>query len=133
MESGRYKPYLGHFLIAAGQQQGEHHGAQWNDGDFYKWIEAACASLATEADPQLQSHVDQAVAAIVAAQRADGYLHTPVLIANRNGDATAKPLSERLAFEMYNMGHLMTAACVHRRVTGREDFIKAARKAGDYL
>jgi uncharacterized protein len=133
MESGRYKPYLGHFLIAAGQQQGEHHGAKWNDGDFYKWVEAACASLATKEDPQLQANVERAVAAIIAAQRADGYLHTPVLIAQRSGDAAAKPFSDPLAFEMYNMGHLMTAACVHHRATGRGEFLQAARKAGDFL
>jgi DUF1680 family protein len=133
MESGRYKPFLGHFLIAAGQADGEYHGAKWNDGDFYKWIEAACASLAVEPNAELGKHVDRATAAVIAAQRADGYLHTPVLIAQRHGDANAKPFNDRFAFEMYNMGHLMTAACVHHRVTGRDDFLNAARKCGDFL
>ncbi|HEX6962276.1 MAG TPA: glycoside hydrolase family 127 protein [Lacipirellula sp.] len=133
MESGQYKPFLGHFLIAAGEAEGDYHGAKWNDGDFYKWIEAACASLAVEPDAQLQAHVDRAVAAIIAAQREDGYLHTPVLVGQRNGDASAQPFSDRFAFEMYNIGHLMTAACLHHRVTGRDDLLQAACKTGDFL
>jgi DUF1680 family protein len=34
---------------------------------------------------------------------------------------------------MYNVGHLMTAACVHYRVTGRTNFLAVARKAADFL
>jgi len=133
MESGRYKPFLGHFLIAAGQAEGDYHGAKWNDGDFYKWIEAACASLAAKPHPQLAADVERAVAAIVAAQRDDGYLHTPVLIGQRNGDPAARPFADRFAFEMYNMGHLLTAASLHHRVTGRDELLQAARKTGDFL
>ena len=46
MRDGTYKPFLEHFLIAAGQAEGDYHGAQWNDGDFYKWLEAAIATWA---------------------------------------------------------------------------------------
>src|SRR5262245_42983613 len=35
MRGTKYKPYLQHFLIAAGEAEGDYHGAQWNDGDFY--------------------------------------------------------------------------------------------------
>ena len=31
------------FAIAAGLAEGRHRGAPWNDGDFYKWLEAAAA------------------------------------------------------------------------------------------
>jgi hypothetical protein len=34
---------------------------------------------------------------------------------------------------MYNMGHLITAACLHYRVTGRDDFLAIARKTADFL
>ena len=51
------------------------------------------------------------IAVIARAQRADGYLHTPVLIAWRNGDTNAAPFKDRHNFEMYNLGHLL-----HRRV-----------------
>jgi len=31
------------------------------------------------------------------------------------------------------MGHLLTAACIHHRVTGKNSFLKIARKTGDFL
>src|SRR5438874_2696135 len=31
------------------------------------------------------------------------------------------------------MGHLMTAACVHHRATGKTNLLEVARKAADYL
>src|SRR5205823_1255365 len=67
------------------------------------------------------------------AQRADGYLHTPVLIANRLGDRDARPFRDRLDFETYNLGHLLTAACVHHRATGKDSLLRIAIQAGDYL
>ena len=36
MKGTKYKPYLEHFLIAAGLSEGHYRGAKWNDGDFYK-------------------------------------------------------------------------------------------------
>ena len=36
-------------------------------------------------------------------------------------------------FETYNMGHLMTCACVHYRATGKTSLLDIARKATDYL
>ena len=35
--------------------------------------------------------------------------------------------------ELYNMGHLMTAACVHHRATGKDSYLKIATRVGDYL
>ena len=43
MKGTKYKPFYQNFLIAAGEAEGEYHGAQWNDGDFYKFLEAVCA------------------------------------------------------------------------------------------
>jgi DUF1680 family protein len=133
MRGTHYKPFYQHFLIAAGELDGEHHGAQWNDGDFYKFLEAACAVYAVTHDPALQQILDQSIAAIGRAQREDGYIHTPVLIRVRNGDASARAFQDRHHFEMYNMGHLLTAACLHHRVTGQDEFLKIARKTADYL
>lgn len=133
MRDSRYKPFLEHFLIAAGDQEGDYHGAAWNDGDFYKWIEAACYAIADNPNTDLSAAVDQAAAAIVAAQRDDGYIHTPVLIRQRNGDQTAQPFADRHDFEVYNMGHLMTAGCVRYRATGKRDMLDAGRKAADFL
>jgi DUF1680 family protein len=133
MRGTKYKPYLQHFLIAAGDLQGEYHGAQWNDGDFYKFLEAVCAVYAVTRDAHLTEILDQSIDAISRAQRSDGYLHTPLLIRARNGDSRARPFQERNHFEMYNMGHLMTAACLHHRVTGNDRFLTVARKTADFL
>ena len=133
MRGTKYKPYLEHFRIAAGLSEGKYRGASFNDGDFYKWIEAVCALQATEPDPEWDKRLDEIIEIIGQAQRADGYLHTPVLIANRNGDMTVKPFGDRFNFEMYNMGHLMTAACVHHDVTAKDNLLAIARKAADFL
>jgi DUF1680 family protein len=86
MKGEKYKPYLQHFLIAAGERDGDYHGAPWNDGDFYKFLEAASASLAAAPDPTLDSAVAESIRAIGKAQASDGYIHTPVLIRQRHGD-----------------------------------------------
>ena len=44
-----------------------------------------------------------------------------------------KPIIYFAKHELYNMGHLLTAASVHYRVTGQENFLDIARKLGDYL
>ena len=133
MKGKKYKPFLEHFRIAAGLAEGDYHGAQWNDGDFYKWMEAVCAVQAVESDPEWDRRLDEIIAIIGKAQRPDGYIHTPVLVAIRNGDTDAKPFADRFNFEMYNMGHLMTAACVHHQVTGKSELLAIARKAADFL
>jgi DUF1680 family protein len=125
--------FLHNFRVAAGLAEGRHRGAAFNDGETYKWLEAAAAIHAATGDPALLAHMDEAIRVIAAAQRADGYLFTPVLIRQRQGDPDARPLQNRLSFEVYNLGHLMTAACVHHRATGRDDLLAVARKAADFL
>jgi uncharacterized protein len=132
MKGDKYKPFYQHFLIAGGEIEGEYHGAQWNDGDFYKFLEAVSAAYAIERDPELEQILSLSIDAIGRAQRADGYIHTPVLIRQRNGEA-AKPFEDRFNFEMYNMGHLITAACIHHGVIGNDQFLTIARQAADFL
>jgi uncharacterized protein len=133
MEGTNYSQYFRNFEIAAGLAEGGYRGAPFNDGDFYKLIEAACAAYAVTHDAYLERGIERSIGVIARAQRADGYLHTPVLIKQRNGDTNAAPFQDRNNFEMYNFGHLMTAACVHYRVTGRTNFLTVARKAADFL
>jgi DUF1680 family protein len=133
MEGTQHSQFLHNFRIAAGLEPGRHRGPAWNDGDLYKWLEAAAAVYAVTKDPALDRRLDAAIAVVARAQRADGYLHTPVLIAHRNGDTAARPFQERLHFEMYNFGHLFTAACVHHRATGKRSLLDVAVKAADYL
>jgi DUF1680 family protein len=133
MEGTEHSQFLQNFRVAAGLEAGKHRGPAWNDGDFYKWLEAAAAVYAIKKDEALGRRMDDAIAVIAKAQRDDGYLHTPVLIANRNGDTSAKPFQDRLGFEMYNFGHLFTAACVHHRATGKKSLLNVATKAADFL
>jgi uncharacterized protein len=133
MEGTNYSQYFRNFEIAAGLAEGQYRGAPFNDGDFYKLVEGACAAYAVTHDEYLERGIERAVGVIAQAQRADGYLHTPVLVRLRNGDTNAAPFQARNNFEMYNLGHLMTAACVHYRVTGRTNFLAVACKAADFL
>ncbi|HEY2157067.1 MAG TPA: beta-L-arabinofuranosidase domain-containing protein, partial [Isosphaeraceae bacterium] len=122
--------FLHNFKVAAGLVEGRHRGPRWNDGDFYKWIEAASALLAASWDDALDRRLDEVIGVIARAQRDDGYLHTPVQIRARGG---AEPFHDSLDFEAYNLGHLMTAACVHHRATGKSNLLAVAAKAADYL
>jgi uncharacterized protein len=133
MEGTNYSQYLRNFEIAAGLAEGRYRGAPFNDGDLYKLIEAACAAYAMTHDEYLERGIERSIEVIAKAQRADGYLHTPVLVKQRNGDTNAVPFQDRNNFEMYNLGHLMTAACVHYRVTGKTNFLTVARQAADFL
>jgi DUF1680 family protein len=121
------------FLVAAGKKEGRHHGPKWNDGDFYKWLEAAAYVYGITHDEALNRQMDEIIAVIGAAQRQDGYIHTPVIIAQRSSPAQAAEFAERLDFETYNMGHLMTCACVHYQATGKKTLLEIAEKAADYL
>ena len=133
MKGDDHKPFYQHFEIAAGLREGTYHGAQWNDGDFYKWIESVCLLMASKGHNSWDATLDQIIEVIGLAQADDGYLHTPTLIRQRNGDTSARPFQNRFNFEMYNMGHLMTTACVHHQVTGKDSFLQIAIKAGAFL
>ena len=121
------------FEIAAGLMKGRHRGPSFHDGDFYKLFEGVAATYAVTKDPELDVQMDEAIALIAKAQRKDGYLHTPVLIEERWGTIGPEKLQKQLGFEKYNMGHLMTAACVHYRATGKDNFLQVAKGVADFL
>ncbi|MGA2444377.1 MAG: glycoside hydrolase family 127 protein [Opitutaceae bacterium] len=124
------------FLLAAGQGDGldgRHHGPPFDDGDFFKWFESVAQVYAVTHDPAVDRLMDQIIAVVAKAQREDGYFHTPTVIAERRGDPKVTAFADRNHFETYNMGHLMTAACIHYRATGKTTLLDVARKAADYL
>lgn len=133
MQGTNYSHYLQNFRIAAGLAEGRYRGAPFNDGDFYKWLEAACAMFAVTRDPQLEHIIESVIPIIAKAQRPDGYIHTHVLVRQRNGDSGSLPFQDRHNFEMYNMGHLLTAASIHYRATGRTNLLSVARRTADFL
>jgi DUF1680 family protein len=125
-------PGIRNFRIAAGLEEGEHSGPPFMDGDVYKWLEAAIAQLETEPTPELRTIVDEFAQLVASVQRADGYVHTPTLIAARH-DVDTTALADRFAFETYNLGHLITAGVRHYEVTGSEVLLDVARKAAGFL
>jgi DUF1680 family protein len=121
------------FEIAAGLDTGSHIGPSFHDGDFYKVLEGVAAMYAVTKDPKLDAMMDKAIAVIAKTQRPDGYINTTTVIKEKNHPGQAKAFQDRLNFETYNIGHLMTAACVHYRATGKTSLLKVAIKATDYL
>ena len=133
MEGTNYTQFFRNFEIAAGLKTGRPRGASFNDGDFYKFLEGASATLAVHPDAALQRQLDQIIAVIAEAQRTNGYLDTWVQLHQRDINSTVGPFRDRNNFEVYNLGQLMTAACVHYRVTGETNFLTIARRAADCL
>lgn len=141
------------FEIAAGTCEGEHWGPPFHDGDMYKWLEAVAAVYAVNKDPELDALMDKFIEHVVKAQRADGYIHTPVIIEERNkgidthsehrdqtvigtkvgAEDEKGAFANRLNFETYNLGHLMMAGITHYRATGKRTLFDAAIKATDFL
>ncbi|MGW8314682.1 MAG: aceric acid hydrolase [Bacteroidales bacterium] len=121
------------FEIAAGLKSGHHEGPPFHDGDFYKILEAMIMINAMERDPETECKLDSMITVIAAAQREDGYIHTPVIIEQQGEGDHSMAFRERLDFETYNMGHLMTAACLYYRTTGKENLLTVAKGAADFL
>ena len=133
MQGTNYSQFYRNFEIAAGLAEGKSRGASFNDGDFYKFLEGASATLAVTNSERINTKLDEVIAVIAQAQQTNGYLDTWVQLHQRSGDTNAVPFQNPENFEMYNFGQLMTAACVHYRATGKTNFLAVARKAADYL
>ena len=138
------------FEVAAGTVKGKHHGPPFHDGDMYKWLEACAAVYAVTKDAKLDALMDRFIEQVRLAQRADGYIHTPVIISERLAGIDSHSATEnaagieigkdqnhafasRLNFETYNLGHLMTAGIIHKRATGKTTLFNCGRRAADFL
>ena len=133
MEGTNYGQFYYNFEIAAGVTNGHPHGATFNDGDFYKFLEGATATLAVTNNPRINRKLDEVIAVIARAQATNGYIDTWVQLHRRAGETNVIPFEDPNRFETYNLGHLMTAACIHYRVTGKTNFLAIACKAADCL
>ena len=150
-ENGKHGSHgFANFQVAAGTVKGKHHGPPFHDGDMYKWLEACASVYAITKDPKLDALMDQFIEQVALAQRADGYIHTPVVISERlqgiDSHAAAEnaagieigkdqkhAFASRLNFETYNLGHLMTAGIIHKRATGKNTLFNCGKKAADFL
>jgi DUF1680 family protein len=133
MEGTNYSQFYFNFEIAAGLAAGKPHGASFNDGDFYKFLEGASATLAVTNDARINAELDGIISVISQAQQTNGYLDTWVQLHQRATNSTVAPFRDRNDWEVYNLGQLLTAASVHYRVTGQTNFLAIARKAADCL
>lgn len=98
------------------------------DSDIAKWIESTAYCLQEKRDPALEKLVDDAVAALLRNQWADGYI---------NSYFTAIDPENRFVnrdwHELYCAGHLMEAAAAYYEVTGKDAFLRAMCKYADYI
>lgn len=120
------------FKVAAGLDSGRFRGPSFHDGDFYKTLEAVAALYASTKDKKLDALMDDAIAVIAKAQKEDGYIYTKSIIEQKKS-GKKEMFDDKLSFEAYNFGHLMTAACVHFRATGKNSLLNVAKKAADFL
>ena len=121
----------GHVLqnlrIAAGQAEGEFGGVFWADAWMGKWLEAAAVFCAVTRDDGLNDQMDEEIALLAKVQQPDGYL------ASQTQADGEERFQDPIRHELYTMGHLITAAVIHHRVTGKTSLLGIARKMGDYI
>ena len=124
-------PDEGHVLqnlrIAAGLEEGEFAGVHWDDAWMAKWLEAATVVFASTGDENLDRQMDEVIELLAKVQEPDGYLASQT---QANGE---ERLTDPHYHELYTMGHLLTAAVVHHRTTGKTNFLDVARGIGDYV
>lgn len=120
------------FRICAGDSEGKHAGTPFGDGDFYKWMEAAMYMAVLYGDEELFGQLEDYIDLIGRAQQPDGYISTKQILGERLGNGVTR-LGDVNDFEVYNFGHLFTAACLYKRLTGRDSFLAIAKKAAGYL
>ena len=110
-------------------------GFSFDDTDVYKTIEGASYVLQTYPDKQLKAYIDSVLDVVGAAQEPDGYLYTARTInpEHPHGWAGKKrwEKEEVLSHELYNLGHMVDAACAHYQATGSTKFLDIAKRYAD--
>ena len=131
-ESSSISHIVENFRICAAGKSDDFDGTDFGDGDFYKWMEAAVYTAAQTGNQALFRQIEEYIALIAEAQEPDGYISTKQIIGERKNNGI-KRFGNINDFEVYNFGHLFTAACLHRRITGSSSFLAIAEKAADCL
>lgn len=110
-------------------------GFSFDDTDVYKTIEGASYILQTYPDKKLKAYIDSVLDVVAAAQEPDGYLYTARTINPKHphgwsGDKRWVK-DEELSHELYNLGHMVDAACAHYQATGSTKFLDIAKRYAD--
>ncbi len=120
------------FRIAAGEAEGDFDGTVFGDGDFYKWFESAVYTAVQTGNQKLLDQLEDYIALFGRAQLEDGYLSTKQIIGERQSNGVQRQ-GDINDFEVYNMGHMFTSACLYYRLTGKDSFLQVAERAAGYL
>ncbi len=97
------------------------------DSDVYKWLEGVAWELARTWDPAVAAMADEAIDAIAAAQRDDGYLNTFVQVL-----APGREYKDlQFGHELYCFGHLIQAGVAWHRALGDDRLLAISRRAAN--
>ncbi len=117
-------------------------GTYWQDGDYYKWLEAQIAVYSVTKDPKLLEQINKKASYIAQSIADDGYstTHTQIGFGVTGAERSwTNPFKNSTRFltanrhETYNMGHLLTLATTHYKVTSDSTLLKAAIRVADFL
>lgn len=125
----RVSSCIDNFRIAAGEKQGNHSGAVFQDTDAYKWLEAVAYCIEIGKGDALRERADALIALIERAQQPDGYLNTYFTIADPIH--RWKNLAE--GHELYCAGHLIEAAVAYYHATGTDRLLEVAKRFADLI
>ena len=110
-------------------------GFSFDDTDVYKTIEGASYVLQTYPDAKLKAYIDSVLDVVGAAQEPDGYLYTARTINPEHPHQWSGKkrweVEEILSHELYNLGHMVDAACAHYQATGSDKFLNIAKRYAD--
>ena len=120
---------LENFKIAAGRAKRDFYGADFQDTDVAKWLEAVGFSLACYPDEALEKTADEVIDLIADAQCEDGYINTYFTI--KEPDKRWTDLCE--GHELYTAGHLMEAAVAYYEGTGKRKFLECMCRFADLI
>ncbi len=132
------------FRILNGEEvdQDGFQGTYWQDGDYFKWLEAHISVYSATKDPAMLAKIEELANIVANSVAEDGYSSTHTQIGHGvTGSERAwdrpfkntKRFASRSRHETYNMGHFLTLASTHYRVTGSRTLLDKAIMMGDYL
>jgi uncharacterized protein len=110
-------------------------GFSFDDTDVYKTIEGASYILQTYPNKKLKAYIDSVLDVVAAAQEPDGYLYTARTINPKHPHGWSGNKrwvkDEDASHELYNLGHMVDAACAHYQATGSTKFLNIAKRYAD--
>ncbi|CAN5406476.1 glycoside hydrolase family 127 protein [soil metagenome] len=109
--------------------------------DLFKVMEGAAYLLKDNRHPDLEERIDKIIDIIAEAQQEDGYLYEAHITGISKdhdhwggGGMGDKPYSWVVhSHELYNMGHMYEAAIAYYQATGKEKWLKIAKKNALHL